>query len=269
MQRVEFEPERSMQLAGLEPECSMQLAELAWLSPAVRRLGLVPVGAEDVSRPLHRAEGRGVTGCSRRNRRNRRSRRNLGEAAPPSRRAAAARSRRTPHYPAPRCHRTFCRRRRTGSSRRLHGGYLAVTWLLQAAQDRLFPTALLSSDLDGAIAKTLGARGFTPDNTLFAHSVCSDEVNHEDAVTCLLHCCHVVVTLLSRGCHMTATWLSHGCHMAATWLSHGCCTSVTPRLRCCYTWLLHGCCIARTLRLRGYYTATILPLPRNSPAVSR
>ena len=37
---------------------------------------------------------------------------------------------------------------------------------------------MLSSDLDKAIARTLTNRGFTPENTLFAHSVCSDEVNN-------------------------------------------------------------------------------------------
>ena len=39
---------------------------------------------------------------------------------------------------------------------------------------------MLSSDLDDAIAATLYKRGFTPQNTLFAHSVCSDEVNNKD-----------------------------------------------------------------------------------------
>ena len=43
---------------------------------------------------------------------------------------------------------------------------------------RTFPTALLSGDCDRAIWKTLSARGFTPDNTLFGHSICSDEVNN-------------------------------------------------------------------------------------------
>ena len=38
---------------------------------------------------------------------------------------------------------------------------------------------MLSGDVDRAIAKTLiGKRGFTPANTLFGHSVCSDEVNN-------------------------------------------------------------------------------------------
>jgi len=49
----------------------------------------------------------------------------------------------------------------------------------ELAQNRLFPTALLSGDLDKAIVKTLGPRGFTPENTLFGHSVCSDEVNNK------------------------------------------------------------------------------------------
>ena len=47
----------------------------------------------------------------------------------------------------------------------------------EAAQNKYFPTALLSSDLDAKVASTLYRRGFTPANTLFAHSVCSDEVN--------------------------------------------------------------------------------------------
>jgi len=50
----------------------------------------------------------------------------------------------------------------------------------EEAQNKVFPTALLSGDLDEAIAKTLGGRGFTPANTIFAHSVCSDEVNNKD-----------------------------------------------------------------------------------------
>ena len=50
----------------------------------------------------------------------------------------------------------------------------------EAAQHAAFPTALLSSDLDSAVARTLGSRGYTPSNTLFAHSVCSDEVNNKD-----------------------------------------------------------------------------------------
>jgi hypothetical protein len=50
----------------------------------------------------------------------------------------------------------------------------------EAAQAQIFPTALLSSDFDVAVARTLAGRGFTSSNTLFAHSVCSDEVNHRD-----------------------------------------------------------------------------------------
>lgn len=46
------------------------------------------------------------------------------------------------------------------------------------AQNRLFPTAMLSGDADKAISKTLATRGFTPENTLLGHSVCSDEVNN-------------------------------------------------------------------------------------------
>ena len=47
----------------------------------------------------------------------------------------------------------------------------------EAAMNKYFPTALLSSDTDAKVASTLYRRGFTPANTLFAHSVCSDEVN--------------------------------------------------------------------------------------------
>ena len=50
----------------------------------------------------------------------------------------------------------------------------------EEAQNKYFPNALLSSDMDDAIARTLYKRGFTPQNTLFAHSVCSDEVNNKD-----------------------------------------------------------------------------------------
>jgi hypothetical protein len=47
----------------------------------------------------------------------------------------------------------------------------------EIAQNKLFPTAMLSIDVDKAIAKVLQARGFAPENTLFGYSVCSDEVN--------------------------------------------------------------------------------------------
>jgi len=50
--------------------------------------------------------------------------------------------------------------------------------LAEIAQNKLFPTAMLSADIDQAIAKVLYRRGFTPENTLFGHSVCSDEVNN-------------------------------------------------------------------------------------------
>lgn len=46
------------------------------------------------------------------------------------------------------------------------------------SQNLLFPTAMISYDVDRAVAKTLGSRGFTPENTIFGHSVCSDEVNN-------------------------------------------------------------------------------------------
>lgn len=48
----------------------------------------------------------------------------------------------------------------------------------EITQRLLFPTALLSGDADKAIASTLQRRGFTPENTLFGHSVCSDEINN-------------------------------------------------------------------------------------------
>ena len=50
----------------------------------------------------------------------------------------------------------------------------------EIAQNKAFPTAILSGDLDEAVAKTLYGRGFTPENTILAHSVCSDEVNNKD-----------------------------------------------------------------------------------------
>jgi hypothetical protein len=58
---------------------------------------------------------------------------------------------------------------------------LRPQYLEQAAEDTqnlLFPTAILAGDLDKVIANTLRSRGFTPANTLFGHSVCSDEVNN-------------------------------------------------------------------------------------------
>ena len=48
----------------------------------------------------------------------------------------------------------------------------------EISQQLYFPTAMLSSDADKAIARALGKRDFTPENTLFAHSICSDEVNN-------------------------------------------------------------------------------------------
>jgi len=50
--------------------------------------------------------------------------------------------------------------------------------LAEEAMLQNFPTAMLSGDVDRAIWKTLKARGFTPSNTIFGHSVCSDEVNN-------------------------------------------------------------------------------------------
>ena len=45
--------------------------------------------------------------------------------------------------------------------------------LAEGKQNQLFPTALLSSDLDSSIWTTLKNRGFTPENTLFGHSICA------------------------------------------------------------------------------------------------
>jgi len=42
---------------------------------------------------------------------------------------------------------------------------------------QFFPGAAMSSDIDDAVALALDARGYQNRNTLFAHSVCSDEVN--------------------------------------------------------------------------------------------
>ena len=62
------------------------------------------------------------------------------------------------------------------AQKRLRSRYLEE--LAEDAQNKLFPTAMLSSDIDKAIANVLTARGFTPENTLFGHSVCADEVNN-------------------------------------------------------------------------------------------
>ena len=62
------------------------------------------------------------------------------------------------------------------AQKRLRSGYLEE--LAEDAQNKLFPTAMLSSDVDKAISNVLTARGFTPENTLFGHSVCADEVNN-------------------------------------------------------------------------------------------
>lgn len=47
----------------------------------------------------------------------------------------------------------------------------------EATMRAFFPKALLSYDAAEAIQSTLYRRGFSPRNTLFAHSVCPDEVN--------------------------------------------------------------------------------------------
>lgn len=48
----------------------------------------------------------------------------------------------------------------------------------EVAMNELFPTSVLSAELDDIVANVLGKRGFTPENTLFGHSVCADEVNN-------------------------------------------------------------------------------------------
>ena len=51
--------------------------------------------------------------------------------------------------------------------------YASAHYIMSAC----FPAAMLSGDVDAAVASTLARRGFTAKNTLLAHSVCSDEVN--------------------------------------------------------------------------------------------
>lgn len=62
------------------------------------------------------------------------------------------------------------------AQKRLRSGYLEQS--AEDSQNLLFPTALLSADVDRSIARVLKGRGFTPENTLFGHSVCADEVNN-------------------------------------------------------------------------------------------
>mmetsp|Transcript_32964 Transcript_32964/g.79749 ORF Transcript_32964/g.79749 Transcript_32964/m.79749 type:complete len:405 (+) Transcript_32964:112-1326(+) len=62
------------------------------------------------------------------------------------------------------------------AQKRLRSGYLEEA--AEEAQKQFFPTAMLSSDIDSAVARVLKTRGFTPENTLFGHSVCADEVNN-------------------------------------------------------------------------------------------
>jgi len=47
----------------------------------------------------------------------------------------------------------------------------------ERAVNKFFPGNLGSSTVDHLVARTLSARGFTPENTLFATSTCPDEVN--------------------------------------------------------------------------------------------
>ena len=43
-----------------------------------------------------------------------------------------------------------------------------------------FPGAIGSEDTLKRVAKAIEKRGFNDDNTLFAQSVCPDEINHEE-----------------------------------------------------------------------------------------
>ena len=54
---------------------------------------------------------------------------------------------------------------------------ISVDGRTQASIDAYFPGALSSSVVDHKLADALYARGYTKDNTLFATSVCPDEVN--------------------------------------------------------------------------------------------
>ena len=45
---------------------------------------------------------------------------------------------------------------------------------------KYFKSAMRTEDVIRAVLKITQAQGFTPDNTLFSHSVCPDEINHED-----------------------------------------------------------------------------------------
>jgi len=40
-----------------------------------------------------------------------------------------------------------------------------------------FPTALLANDVNVAVTDVLTTRGYTPQNTIYAHSMCPDEIN--------------------------------------------------------------------------------------------
>jgi len=53
-----------------------------------------------------------------------------------------------------------------------------VSELAEAATEKYFPGSMAGGAVDAAVAATLAKRGYTPANTLFASSVCPDEVNH-------------------------------------------------------------------------------------------
>lgn len=46
--------------------------------------------------------------------------------------------------------------------------------------ERHFPNALSSAQILEKVAPVIEKRGYTDDNTLFAQSVCPDEINHEE-----------------------------------------------------------------------------------------
>lgn len=61
------------------------------------------------------------------------------------------------------------------AQRTFRGAY--VDEAAERTMNKYFPTACLSADVVANTGSALAARGFTSDNTLFAHSVCPDEVN--------------------------------------------------------------------------------------------
>ncbi|KAL3786176.1 hypothetical protein ACHAW5_008468 [Stephanodiscus triporus] len=62
------------------------------------------------------------------------------------------------------------------AQKNLRGRYLEE--YAESSMNELFPTAMLSRDVDEDVWRVLRGRGFTPENTLLGHSVCPDEVNN-------------------------------------------------------------------------------------------